>query len=264
MQFSVRYIILFSALVCVACAILVSSSAVTLKEMQDVNKAQFKQKNVLEAAGLIAPGADVSEDEIAQLMERIRPRLVDMKSGALVEDADVDAAGFDQQKRKKDPATSFAVESNAARVKRVPNRAQIFEVLAEDGQQVEMLVLPIEGYGLWSTLLGFIALDRDLQTVRGLTYYDHKETPGLGGEVDNPRWKSLWPGRKVFGNDGSVAVEVIKGAAGPVESDPFQVDGLSGATITARGVTNMLQFWLGETGFGPFLESYEQKLREAA
>lgn len=266
MQFSVRYIVLFSAAICVTCAILVSSSAVTLYDMQQANLAEFKQKNVLEAAGFIEPGAIVEVAEIEKLMGRVRPRLINTKTGEILEDADDDAAAFDQQKAKRDPATSYLAEKNSARVKRVPNRAQIFEVLADDGS-VEMLVLPIEGYGLWSTLLGFIALDAaDLTTVRGLTYYDHKETPGLGGEVDNPRWKRLWPGRRVFGNDGNVAVRVIKGPAGPVADDPHRVDGLSGATITARGVTNMLMYWLGPEGFGPFLEKYATRIgaKEAA
>lgn len=263
MQFSVRYIVLFSAAVCVACALFVSSSAVTLRDMQDENKALFKQKNVLEAAGLIEPGAEVSTEQVEGLMTRVRPLLIDLATGEIVEDAD--AANFDQQKAKKDPARSSRAPSNNANIKRVPDQAQIFEVLGENGD-VEMVVLPIEGYGLWSTLLGFIALDRDLQTVRGLTYYDHKETPGLGGEVDNPSWKSLWPGRKVFGDEGDVDLEVIKGAAGPPAEDPYRVDGLAGATITARGVSNMIRFWLGENGFGPFLDRYSAEIaaKEAA
>jgi len=263
MQFSVRYIVLFSAAVCIACAILVSSSAVTLHEMQEKNQAIFKQKNVLEAAGLIAPGAKVAGDEVDRLMKRIRPRLVDLATGEFVEG---DAAGYDQQKAKKDPEQSVAAPANPSRITRLPKLAQVFEVLNDEDGAVQMLVLPVEGYGLWSTLLGFIALDTDLETVRGLTYYEHKETPGLGGEVDNPRWKSLWPGRKVFGDDGQVKIELIKGQAGTPEEDPYRVDGLSGASITSRGVKNMLRFWLGPQGFGPFFEKYQAQIgaKEAA
>jgi Na+-transporting NADH:ubiquinone oxidoreductase subunit C len=120
-----------------------------------------------------------------------------------------------------------------------------------------MLVLPIQGLGLWSTLYGFLAIDADGNTIRGITYYQHAETPGLGGEVDNPRWKSLWPGRKIY-DDGEPAIQVIKGAAGPPAQDPYRVDGLSGATLTSNGVTFMLEFWLGPNGFGPYLD----RLRE--
>ena len=121
-----------------------------------------------------------------------------------------------------------------------------------------MLVLPIEGYGLWSTLYGFLALDADTKTIRGLTYYQHLETPGLGGEVDNPSWKALWPGRVAFDDTGSPVISVIKGRAGSPQEDPYRVDGLSGATITSRGVTHMLRFWLGEAGFAPYLTRFRE------
>ena len=97
---------------------------------------------------------------------------------------------------------------------------------------IESLVLPIEGYGLWKFLYGFIAIEDDLNTVRGITFYEHGETPGLGGEVDNPRWKARWVGQKVFGDDGEPKIEVIKGFAPPPAEAPYEVDGLSGATIT--------------------------------
>ncbi|RMH22600.1 MAG: Na(+)-translocating NADH-quinone reductase subunit C [Acidobacteria bacterium] len=260
MQYSVRYIVLFSTAVCIAGAILVSASAVTLKERQIVNKALDKQKNVLEAAGLAQPGERLSAAEIQERFQRVRAKVIDLKTGEEVEG--VDATNFDQQREKKNPATSFPAPDNPARVKRLPNHAQIFEVLGDDGE-VEMIVLPIEGYGLWSTLYGFVALDADLETIRGLTFYDHGETPGLGGEVDNPNWKKLWPGRKVYGADGEVEIRVIKGKAGPPAEDPYEVDGLSGATITSRGVTNMLHFWLGEHGFGPYLERLRNERRAA-
>ena len=114
------------------------------------------------------------------------------------------------------------------------------------------MILPVEGLGLWSTLYGFLAVDADLETIRGLTFYEHAETPGLGGEVDNPRWKSLWPGRRTT-VDGEPRIEVIRGRAGPPGEDPYRVDGLSGAAITGRGVTNLLRFWLSDEGFRPYL-----------
>ena len=86
-----------------------------------------------------------------------------------------------------------------------------------------------------------------------MTYYEHKETPGLGGEVDNPRWKNLWSGRKVFGSNDTPVIEVARGSAGSPEEDPHRVDGLAGATMTRRGVTNMMRFWLDENGFKPYL-----------
>ena len=124
--------------------------------------------------------------------------------------------------------------------------------VVQDGE-FKAVIVPISGQGLWSTLYGYIALAADTQTVVGITFYEHKETPGLGGEVDNPRWKRLWKGRKVYDGRGRPLINVKKGVAGPPETDPYNVDGLSGATITSRGVGNLVRFWLGEDGFGPYL-----------
>jgi Na+-transporting NADH:ubiquinone oxidoreductase subunit C len=124
---------------------------------------------------------------------------------------------------------------------------------------VEKLILPIYGKGLWSTLYGFLALEKDLKTVSGITFYQHGETPGLGGEVDNPNWKGKWQGKQAFDDSGDVIIKVIKGAVIPGAPDAdHQIDGLSGATLTARGVDNLVQFWLGENGYGPYL----QQIRE--
>jgi Na+-transporting NADH:ubiquinone oxidoreductase subunit C len=116
------------------------------------------------------------------------------------------------------------------------------------------VVLPIHGYGLWGTLYGFLSLEGDGNTVIGLGFYEHKETPGLGAEVDNPKWKAIWPGKKVYDDQGEVAVQVVKGGVDKASDEAIhQVDGLSGATLTSRGVENLLRFWLGDEGFGPFL-----------
>lgn len=251
-QFSVRYNLLFSAAVCGVCAVFVSSLAIALNERQEANAFKFKQVNVLEAAGLAEAGEKLTADDIEERFAGVETVLVDLATGEEVATGE-EAQAFDQQKAKKDPAQSIEAPDNLSNILRVPERAQVFKLKGADGK-LEKLILPVEGYGLWSTLLGFLAVSADLQTVEGLTYYDHKETPGLGGEVDNPRWKSKWPGRKIYDQDGEIEITVIKGAAGPPSEEPYKVDGLSGATITSRGVTNMIQFWLGPDGFGPYLD----------
>ena len=95
----------------------------------------------------------------------------------------------------------------------------------------------------------------DFNTVAGLEFYDHKETPGLGGEIVNPRWKAIWKGKEVYSDAGDVVISVIKGSVDKRnEKAKYQVDGLSGATITSNGVTNLLSFWLGEMGYGPLIK----------
>ena len=255
MQGSVLYNLGFAAIVCVACAIVVSTSAVALRERQEINQTLDMQRNVLVAAGLAAPAETLEPDEIEARFTPIRQVVIERATGAVT---DVDPAGFDPRAAAADPDRSEAAPPNNAGLQRVADRALVYE-LRDDGGELDLVVLPVHGLGLWGILYGFVALDADLETIRGLTYYEHKETPGLGGEVDNPRWKSLWNGRKAFGADGAPAIEVIKGLAGPPADDPFRVDGLAGATMTSRGVTNMLRFWLDEQGFGPYLEELRSR-----
>ena len=139
----------------------------------------------------------------------------------------------------------------------MPDHALVY--LIKDGEQVTGVVVPIEGYGLWSTLYGYLALDADARTVRGITFYRHGETPGLGGEVDNPLWKADWVGRLAYNDKWQPALRVKKGIAGPPDTDPYEVDGLSGATITSNGVTSMVDFWLGRSGFGPYLAQFRKQ-----
>jgi Na+-transporting NADH:ubiquinone oxidoreductase subunit C len=250
-QHSNAYIIGFAAAVCLVCSIFVSSAAVALRPRQDTNKELDRQKQVLTVAGLIAADQSVEAAEVQRLFdENIVAKVVDLATG--VYDESEDASTYDQRKATKDPAASRPAGPNNAGLQRLPNKALVYQKVA--GGAIEMFILPIEGKGLWSTLYGFLALAPDTTTIEGITFYEHGETPGLGGEVDNPSWKALWPGRRAFDNRGETAIEVIKGHAGPPADDPYRVDGLSGATLTGRGVSHLVRFWLSESGFGPFLD----------
>jgi Na+-transporting NADH:ubiquinone oxidoreductase subunit C len=255
MRHSTLYTVLFAAAICVVCGILVSSAAVSLAERQEVNRALDRQQKVLEAAGLAEPGQPLTAEQVAEAFSSIDTRILDLETGRL--DPSVDPRTYDYRKAALDPAQSIAAPANDAGVERMPRAVPVYFVKDVAGA-IDMMVLPIQGLGLWSTLYGFLALDADGNTVRGITYYQHGETPGLGGEVDNPRWKAKWPGRKIYGESGAPEIEVIKGSAGPPEQDPHRVDGLSGATITSRGVTYMLHLWLGPDVYGPFLERFTQ------
>ncbi|MDH4041466.1 MAG: Na(+)-translocating NADH-quinone reductase subunit C [Gammaproteobacteria bacterium] len=231
------------------CAVLVSAATVMLKPVQEVNKALDRKRNILAAAGMLVEGRSVEEQ-----FSQVSTRMVDLRSGKFVDD--IDPQDYDQRKAAKDPAQSqeLSDEQDIAKISRRENYAVVY-VVEDDAGQIEKLILPIRGYGLWSTLYGFIALDADANTIAGIGFYEHGETPGLGGEVDNPRWKALWPGKEVY-RDGDVAVGLIKGTVDPAGANaPWQVDGLAGATLTSRGVTHLLHFWLGENGFEPFLNN---------
>jgi Na+-transporting NADH:ubiquinone oxidoreductase subunit C len=259
---SVVYILGFCAAVCLVCSLFVSSSAVGLKPQQDANKLLDRQKKVLVVSGLMEDGADLTPEEVGSLFDaRIKSVVVDLATGLV--DESISPADFDQRKAQKDPATSKAMEKNRAGVARVPNQGLVFLVSGAEmgegnsGFALDQYIFPVEGKGLWSTLYGFVAMAPDCNEIKGLTFYAHGETPGLGGEVDNPRWKAKWPGKLAFadlGSDpaswGEPTVAVVKTGGG----GQHKVDALSGATITSNGVTHLLRFWLGERGFGPYIK----------
>ncbi len=246
------YTVLFAAAVCLVCGIAVAASAVGLSQRQEQNRIIDKKEKVLAAAGLL-PEGQVTSTQINRIFEeRVEPRVVNLETGREAEG--IDPVKFDQKAAMKDPQRSSPAPPNDAQVRRIPENGLIYEV-REEGE-LSTLVLPVQGKGLWSTLYGFLALDADTVTIKGLIFYQHGETPGLGGEVDNPRWRRLWIGRKALDEMFEPVIEVIKGPAGPPEEEPHKVDGLSGATITSRGVTHLLRFWLGEHGYGPTLAQY--------
>lgn len=238
-----------TVLLCVICSVVVSAAAVILKPKQVANKDLDRKTNILAAAGLLQPGKSVDE-----LFAQITTKVVDMETGKFTDS--VDGAKFDIQKAAKDPALSKALprEDDKASIKRQPNYMPVYVVEGSNGA-LDKIILPVHGYGLWSTLYGFLALEGDLNTVVGLGFYSHAETPGLGGEVDNPAWKAIWPGKKVYANDmQKPELQLIKGKvdASTVNAE-YKVDGLSGATLTGNGVTNLVQFWMGKNGYAPFL-----------
>jgi len=237
-----------AALLCVVCAVVVSSAAVILRPMQDANKVLDLKTNILASAGLLKAGIDVETQ-----FEQISTRVVDLQTGEFT-DA-VDAATYDQRKASKDPALSMALDpkQDPAKIKRRANYATVYMVEGEQG--IEKIILPIKGYGLWSTLYGFLALEADFETVAGIGFYEHTETPGLGGEVDNPRWKASWVGKQAY-NQGELAITVLKGKADMSRAgSESQIDGLAGATLTTRGVDNLVRYWLGDEGFRPLINS---------
>lgn len=236
----------------VVCSLALAAAVTILKPYQDINKELEKQRKVLAAVGLLVEG-EGSATEVRALFDRLERFQVDLSTGTFAMVALNDS--YDQRKATKVPAKSVALttEQDIAGLKRRANRADVY-VLRDAAGKPDKLVLPISGYGLWSTLYGYLVLEEDAKTVAGITFTEHGETPGLGGEVDNPKWKALWPGKTVYDAAGQPVIKLIKGnvdAGNPQAT--HQVDGLSGATLTSNGVTRLVQFWLGDLGFKPFL-----------
>lgn len=240
---------------CVVCAVMVSGAAVGLRELQNANKSLDRQRNVLLAAGLIDRTAN--DAKVREVYEaRVSPVVVDLTSGSTIADADPASIDGLRDAKSSDESVRTTLTEDPARLKARENRTVVYRILKEGSkEETELYVFPIRGYGLWSTLFGFLALEADLKTVKGITYYQHGETPGLGGEVDNPNWKNGWVGKRLYDDSGAVALAVVKGGATP--GVDTEIDGLSGATITAKGVENMIRFWFGPMGFRSYIEGLQ-------
>jgi Na+-transporting NADH:ubiquinone oxidoreductase subunit C len=240
-------------LLCLACAVLVSAAAVGLSSRQERNKIEEKRKNILQAAGLYEDGHPIGDQ-----FKKIQPRVVDLQTGRFTDR--FDAATFDSRAARRDAETSYRIPTGRD-LAGIKTRSSYMDVyLVMDDGRLRQVVLPVYGKGLWSTMYGFISLADDLTTVKGFAFYEHGETPGLGGEIDNPAWKKQWPGKKIYDESGQVRIEVLKGTVDKSSPDAvYQADGLAGATLTARGVGNLLRYWLGEDGYQPFLETLKEE-----
>ncbi len=246
---SIAKTLIVAVALCLVCSVFVSASAVYLKPLQEENKLLDKQKNIVQVAGI-----DLAGRSIPEAFSNIEARVVDLQSGEFADH--IEASTYDHRKATKDPKQSQDLDKSEdiASIKRRERYATIY--LTRDGNgQIEKLILPVRGYGLWSTLWGFLALEGDGNTVIGLSFFEHAETPGLGGEVDNPRWKAIWPGKEVYNDDGEVALQLVKGTVdSSTPQNEHKVDALAGATLTSNGVTNLVKFWMGDDGFKPFLQ----------
>lgn len=244
---SVKKTLTVAFLLCIVCSVLVSATTVKLRPLQERNKALSTKKNILMAAGLYHKGVNIEKQ-----FRKIQIKIVDLASGEY--DDSINAVKYNQREAAKDPARSVRIprDEDIAKIKRRAKKAPVF--LVHDNGALQTIILPIHGKGLWSTMYAFLALAGDGNTVKGYTFYDEGETPGLGGEVENPIWQKQWVGKKMYDSDWHVAVRVLKGKVDPSKPEAIhEADGLSGATLTTKGVNNLMRYWLSDDGFGKFL-----------
>lgn len=237
-------------MVCLVCSFTVSVTVVGLKDIQMRNRTPGIRENILEVAGLLQRGKNID-----RLFEQVEVRVIDLKTGNYVDD--IDPAAYDQRQAARDRNFSNPISKkhDIANIKRRARYSTVY--LVRERGEIKKIVLPVHGQGFLSTMYGFIALESDANTICGIKFYEQNETPGMGGEIDNPAWRSLWRGKRVYDEEGNNVIEVITGdndrrSAGQLH----QVDGITGATRTSRGVNNILRFWMGDLGFKPYLEKH--------
>lgn len=218
------YVIGFAVAVCIACSLLLSATASTLKSKQDYNVELDRKINVLKAFGVAVrdeSGKAISGDEVNRIFkDNIKELVLDGATGKPLEGL----------------TSADVTEKEAAERTRLP--LYLYE---EDGV-VTKYAFPISGKGLWSTVYGYLALEKDLSTIAGVTFYKHGETPGLGGEVEKDWFQQNFKGKHVFENGKRLDFEVVKGgvAARYPQGNDHAVDGISGATLTGKGVTRFI------------------------
>ena len=240
--------------ICLICSLIVSFSAVSLREMQKENKLNDMRIKILQAANIYKVDQDV-----ASQFSQLEMKFIDFTSGKIIEEyKNFDIETYDQIAVTRDPSLSTQIPASKD-IAIVKNWEIVgkFYIVRNTVSSIDKLILPIRGYGLWGTLYGYIAIENDFNTVVGIEFYEHKETPGLGGEVDNPNWKDIWVGKEIY-QSGDVKLQVIKGAVDQNMNDAkYMVDGLSGATLTSRGVSNMIEYWFSDSGYLKLLENFD-------
>lgn len=250
---SIANVLIVAISLCMVCSVLVSATAVVLKPIQERNKALDRKKNILNSAGLYDAAMDIEEQ-----FQQVETRVVELSTGMFVDH--IDAQAYDLTEALKDPGMSAPVakEKDIAGIRQQEKYALVY--LVKDQARIKNIILPIRGAGLYSTLYGFMALKADGTTIQGLSFYDQGETPGLGGEIVNPKWRAKWQDKIIYDDVGVPRIEVIKG---PVDSDApeaiHQVDAIAGATLTSRGVNNLMRFWFGELGYKALLEQISSR-----
>ncbi len=247
---SIKKILTVAFALCIVCSIIVSTAAVALRSKQQFNQELDRKTNILNVANLYESGMDVNET----FESVITPRVVDLRNGEYTDE--FDPSTYDGFEARRDPAASRTLsgEKDIAGLSRQENYSTVY--LVGEPDDPEQIILPIRGQGLWGLMRGFLSVEGDGNTIVGITYYEHAETPGLGAEVNNPRWQAQWEGKEIFDQEDEFApaIHLTKGGA----SGENEVDALSGATLTSNGVTNMLQFWLSPEGFGHYLAKFRE------
>ena len=222
------YSVVFVLIITVFWGFVLSFAATSLREPQQANEQRNIRENILKAVGLMEREEKLEPEEINQLYDdSVESFLVDHE-GKVIPGSSADGVDLEEELENPDPAAW---------------RLPVFVVT--EGGKASVYAIPVYGQGLWSTLYGYLALEDDLDTVKGITFYKHGETAGLGAEIEQAWFQDNFVGKRIFDGSALRSIQVVKGKVADVFSNAadhtYAVDGISGASITGRGVTNLLQ-----------------------
>jgi Na+-transporting NADH:ubiquinone oxidoreductase subunit C len=232
------YVFFFAAVVTITCSILLAAAANLLKDRQQENIAFDIRKNILATAGF--GSQDLTRQEILDMYDKyIRSRVINLDGEELP----------DRTVEQLDPKKDLDL---------------LPLYYAEEDGEIIAYIIPVSGKGLWSTIYGYLALEKDLNTVMGITFYQHGETPGLGGEIEKDWFKDNFKGKKIYSPEGDLlSITVVKGKVQnsiPTEEANHYVDGISGSTLTCNGLTKFLKNDLQT--YNPFFNKVREERME--
>ena len=240
------------------CSLLVATSVQLLRPMQLAHERVVRNRAILDAAGLMPDIDRASNRAVVTSFVALEQRLFDTVQRRF--SADLDPLSYDYRAAAADLETSrpLAAERDLAGIGRLARYLPVYIGLAPDGSRV--VIVPVYGRGMWSTIYGQLALGGDLDTIAGLAIYEHGETPGIGDRIENPDWLAQWRGKRALGADREVLIAIAPpDSASRPEST---LDAITGATVTAAAVERLVRFWLGPYGYGEALQQLADEFRE--
>jgi len=249
---SPRKALLVVILTAVVCSSLVSAAVVILRPIQLDNQMLVRGRNIVQLTGQLSADQVTDDEQVLELFKSLDARLVNLDE-ARFDDA-FDPRFYDMRRAVNDPELGTAVpaELDLASLGRRSRFAPVY--LVWRGSELDRIILPVRGAGMWSMMYGYIALEADLNSVAGMTFYEQNETPGLGDQITHEHWLEQWRGREIFNDQGKPVFRVSDDTVRPgSDAVRYEVDALSGATVTANAVTALIRYWFGEHGYGPFL-----------
>lgn len=232
------------------CAFLVTSAATLLKPRQQAWLAVEQNRSIIAAAGLAADARALTPGEVVALFGNLDAQLIELETGTPSRAADPITFRFFDATAEEADAYRIPPALDAAQLGVRPKTAPVY--LLRDGTALKRVILPVYGAGMWSTISAYIALEGDLNTIASLYFYRHGETPGIGDQIEGAEWRRHWTGKEVRDDAGVVKLE-LKQESATKQAAIHQIDGISGATVTTSAVVSMMQYWLGDDGYGPYL-----------
>lgn len=236
--------------VALVCSVMVSTTRVLLQPVRLAYEHLDRNRHIVVAAGIAEPGDISSDREIVAGFRDLQAVVVDLQAARPAED--LDAAAFDQRAAARDPDMRVEIPAaeDIAGLGHRSRYATVYTLMRDD--RIERIVLPVHGAGMWSMIYGFLALGPDLNSIAAVSFHEQGETPGLGDRFLDPDWRAKWEGKAVYDSAGEVRFDVT---AAPQDElrQRYEVDAISGATVTSDALANLVRYWMGDHGFGPYL-----------